>query len=201
MSTLWFGGSFNPIHCAHLLCARAVAESLNFDKVCLIPTHQPPHKPVDDAVLAPPEHRLAMCRLAIEGSDLFELDDLELHRQGRSYTIDTVRELRRRGHADIHWLIGADMVEILPFWHESAALLAETRFVIVARPGWEMEWDLLPPSYRFLKSNVVVAPLLDISATGIRRRVAEGKSIDCLAPEKVARYIQEHNLYQARASG
>ena len=137
-----------------------------------------------------------MCRLAVEGSDLFEVDDLEVQREGPSYTIDTVRELRRRGWPEVHWMIGADMLQILPVWHEPAALLAETRFVIVARPGWSIDWQTMPPAYRGLQSQVVTAPMLEISATEIRRRVGEGKSIEYLTPEKVVRYIGGQGLYR-----
>ena len=195
MAQLWFGGSFNPIHHAHLVCARAVAEEMGFEKVALVPSNQPPHKPVNKAI-APAKHRLAMCRLAVEGSALFEVDDLEIQRNGASYTIDTVRELRRRGAGEVHWMIGADMLQMLPHWHEPAALLAETRFIIVARPGWSIDWENLPPAYHFLQNHVVIAPQLEISATDIRRRVADGKSIDYLTPNSVVRYISANNLYR-----
>ena len=195
MAQLWFGGSFNPIHHAHLVCARAVAEAMGFEKVVLVPSSQPPHKPKNEA-MASAVDRLAMCRLAVEGSDLFEVDDLEVQREGPSYTIDTVRELRRRGWPEVHWMIGADMLQILPVWHEPAALLAETRFVIVARPGWSIDWQTMPPAYRGLQSQVVTAPMLEISATEIRRRVGEGKSIEYLTPENVVRYIGGQGLYR-----
>jgi len=195
MAQLWFGGSFNPIHHAHLICARAVAETMGFEKVVLVPSSQPPHKPKNAAV-APAAHRLAMCRLAVEGDGLFTVDDLELQREGASYTIDTVRELRKQRYPEINWMIGADMLQILPVWHEPAALLAETRFIIVARPGWQIDWQTLPVPYRALQTRVVIAPLLEISATDIRKRVATGKSIDYLTPQKVVRYIGEVGLYR-----
>src|SRR5258708_2030807 len=96
MHRLCFGGSFNPVHHGHLICARAVAEAKGFDKVVLIPASPPPHKP-ENAEIAPPEHRLAMCRLATQGCDLFEVNDLEFRRQGPSFTLDTARELRNAG--------------------------------------------------------------------------------------------------------
>jgi nicotinate-nucleotide adenylyltransferase len=198
MARLWFGGSFNPIHHGHLICARAVAEASGFEKVVLIPSSQPPHKAVNREIAAA-EHRLAMCRLAIEGSELFEVDDVELQRPGPSYTIDTVRELRRRGWPEVHWLIGADMVKILPLWHNPDALLAETRFVVMARPGWTFDWDLLPPAYRHLEQQVVTAPLVEIGATDIRKRVADGKSVDYLIPERVDKYIRENQIYRTQS--
>ncbi len=195
MKRLCFGGSFNPIHHAHLICARAVAEAKGFERVVLIPANQPPHKP--DAVnMAPAEDRLAMCRLAVEGSSLFEVDDLELGRDRRSYTIDTARVLKAGGWPEVHWLIGADMAHTLPLWHEPEALLREVKFVIMARPGSSFDWEALPPLYRGLRERVVVAPLIDISATDIRSRVAADKSIDYLTAPAVVEYIQWKKLYR-----
>jgi nicotinate-nucleotide adenylyltransferase len=197
MAKLCFGGSFNPIHHGHLICARAVAEARGFERVVLVPSGQPPHKP-DDPAIAKSVHRLEMCRLAISGDPLFEVDDLELARTGPSYTIDTVREYRRRGSEKVAWLIGADMLAILPQWHEPEALLAEAELLIMARPGWDFDWDRLPPSYQRLKSNMVEAPRLDISATDIRERVARELSIRYLTPAAVCDYIRAHALYRDR---
>lgn len=194
MTRLHFGGSFNPIHHGHLICARAVAEARGFDRVVLVPTGEPPHKAADPAI-ASAAHRLAMCRLAVEASDLFDVDPIELDRKGQSYTIDTARELRRRGAVDVHWLIGADMLNYLPHWHEPAALLREVKFVIVARPGWTFDWDKLPPAFRELERQVVQTPLVEIGATQIRQRVRERKSIAYLTPENVVNYIGREGLY------
>src|SRR5262249_25318255 len=101
MARLWFGGSFNPIHHAHLIGARAVAEARGHEKVVLVPSYQPPHKLLGHD-MAPAEDRLAMCQLAVEGSTMFEVDDLELRRGGPSFTIDTVRELKRRWNSQVH---------------------------------------------------------------------------------------------------
>jgi nicotinate-nucleotide adenylyltransferase len=194
MRTLWFGGSFNPIHSGHLICARAVAESAGFDRVVLVPSRQPPHKP-GDTTLAAAEDRLAMCRLAVAGDERFEVDDLELHREGPSYTIDTVRELKGRGHGEISWLIGADMAVSLPRWHDPAGLLSEVNFVLMARPGWVMDWEALPMEMHKFKSNVVEAPLLQISSTGLRERLWSGKSIRYLTADGVVDYIARRGLY------
>lgn len=194
MRRLCFGGSFNPIHHAHLICARAVAEAAGYDRVVLIPSAQPPHKP--GIPLAAPDHRLAICRLAAaEQADLFEVEDIELQRTGHSYTIDTVRQLKERGWPEVHWLIGADMLMTLPQWHQPEELLKEARLVIMARPGWTIDWNTLPPSYRFLSQHVVIAPLLQISATEIRRRLENGQSVQFLTPESIIDYIQTHRLF------
>src|SRR5439155_10217882 len=111
-----------PIHHGHLICSRAAAEAGGFEGVILIPSHQPPHKPVG-ADLASSNQRLDMCRLAIEGVKGFQVDPLELHRAGPSYTIETARALGQRDSQKVHWLIGADMLLYLPKWHEPESLL------------------------------------------------------------------------------
>ncbi|MBC8108756.1 MAG: nicotinate (nicotinamide) nucleotide adenylyltransferase [Anaerolineae bacterium] len=197
---LCFGGSFNPIHNGHLLCARAAAESRGFKQVVVIPSAQPPHKP-QDSNLAAPEDRFAMARLACEfsshGSIQYVPSDIEIARAGPSYTIETVRELRKIGWPEVWWLIGADMLNYLPKWHQAEQLIDECNFLILARPGVELMWSTLPPHFRVkLEPNVVPAPLLDISATDIRRRVREGLPIDDLTVPPVVEYIQANRLYQ-----
>ena len=194
MLSLCFGGSFNPIHHGHLICARAVAEARGFERIELIPTGQPPHKPHDPG-LAPPEDRLKMCQLATVQSRLFAVNDIEIGLPGPSYTIDTVRELRRRGRDRIHWLIGADMLLYLPKWHRPAELMEEVELVIMARPGWSLDWGQVPAELRHLQSHVVEAPTIDISSTAIRDRVSRGLSVEYMTPEPVGRYIRERGLY------
>ncbi len=195
MAVLCFGGSFNPIHHGHLICARAAAETLGIDRVKLIPSAQPPHKP-DQSQLAPARHRLAMVKHAIENDPLFEVDDLELTRSGPSYTYDTLLALRSRGLADIHWLIGADMLAIFPQWHRAADLLKLAAFDILARPGWQFDFAALPPTFRSLADRVIDAPLIDLSATDLRRRTADGRSIRYATPDPVITYINAHRLYR-----
>ena len=196
MRRLYYGGSFNPIHHAHLICARAVAEAAGFERVVLVPSSLPPHKP-QAADIAPAADRLAMCRLAAAiQSGLFEADDIEIIRGSRSYTIDSVRALKDRGESEVHWLIGADMLRILPQWHQAQSILDEASLVIIARPGWDFDWETMPAEFRRLKKNVVTAPLIDISATEIRRRVAAGESIEYLTPPPVVEYIMSHGLYR-----
>lgn len=193
--TLFFGGSFNPIHHAHLICSRAVAEARGYGRVTLIPSGQPPHKPIYED-LAPAADRLEMCRLAISGSALFGVDSSEIERSGPSYTIDTIRALSASGHGKVDWLIGADMLLYLPKWHKAAELVQEVNFIVMARPGWRLDWQLLPEPFRVLRSSVVEAPMIDIRATEIRQRVAAGQSIEYLTPPSVCDYIWQHRLYQ-----
>jgi nicotinate-nucleotide adenylyltransferase len=138
-----------------------------------------------------------MCQLAVAGDDFFQVDDLELNRPAPSYTMDTVRQLKAKGFSEINWLIGADMVNSLPRWHDPAGLLAECRFVLMARPGWSMDWSLLPESMRGLAANVVQVPQMDISSTMIRDRLAKGQSIRYLTPNTVVDYIHRRHLFSS----
>jgi nicotinate-nucleotide adenylyltransferase len=159
-----------------------------------MPTAQPPHKsPVGIASAA---DRLEMCRLAVAGNQRFEVDDREIVRGGASYTIDTVRQLRQSGWESVHWLIGADMVNILPTWRLAHDLLPEVHFVIMARPGWNFDFHILPPEFLVLQNNVVEVPQIDISATEIRRRVGAGLAIDFLTPPAVVSHIDQKKLYR-----
>jgi nicotinate-nucleotide adenylyltransferase len=194
MRTLWFGGSFNPIHHGHLACARAVAEACGFARVVLVPNQQSPHK-AGVANIPPAADRLAMVRLAVARDPLFSVDDLETARPGPSYTLDTVRTLAARGNPVVHWLIGADHVASLPQWHEADTLLAATSFIVMARPGWTFDWSALPLPFRSLQQRVVTAPLLEISSTDLRRRLRQGRSVRYLTPDPVIQYIQERRLY------
>jgi nicotinate-nucleotide adenylyltransferase len=195
MNTLCFGGSFNPIHHGHLICARAVAEAIGCDQITLIPSGQPPHKPNHDDMAAA-DQRLAMCACAIRNDGLFSIDDIEMRQNGLSYTLYTVRLLRKRGQSTVRWLIGADMLNYLPQWHEPLTLLKEVEFVIMARPGFQFDWGKLPEAYQPLRQNVVEAPCIDISSTQIRERVRAGRSVHFLTPAAVADYIHHHRLYR-----
>ncbi|HEY7087992.1 MAG TPA: nicotinate (nicotinamide) nucleotide adenylyltransferase [Tepidisphaeraceae bacterium] len=207
MKTLCLGGSFNPIHHGHLICSRAAAEAGGYERVLLIPSAQPPHKP-DRSELADASHRLQMCRLAIKipsrdtlpvgpkaSQITFDVSEVELPRTGPSYTLDTVRQLRSEGWPEVHWLIGADMLNYLPKWHRAADLLRETHFVVMARPEVPIAWESLPAEFGKLKSHVVTTPLVQISSTNIRQRIRAGLPIDYLAPPPVADYIHNHKLY------
>jgi nicotinate-nucleotide adenylyltransferase len=196
MRNLCFGGSFNPVHDAHLRCAAAAAAQAGFDRIVLIPSGQPPHKQ-GDTTIAPAADRLTMCQLAAQTDPQFQVDPIETRRAGPSYTIDTARQLKQdRGWTEVAWLIGADMARYLPHWHDVDALLAEVHFVLMARPGWSFDWETLPQKYQHLQHQVVATPLIDISSSEIRRRVAAGEPIDHLVPPAVADYIRDRKLYR-----
>jgi nicotinate-nucleotide adenylyltransferase len=190
-----FGGTFNPIHHGHLLCARAAAEAIGAETVVIFPSGSPAHR-AGQTDLASPADRLEMCRLAVEGIDGFEIDDRECRRAGATYTIDTARELKRDGWSEVVWVIGADMLNTLPTWREAEALLREVRFVVMGRPGTVLAWDKLPAAFRALEKNVVRVPQIDISGTEIRRRVGMGRSVEFFCPTAVCRYIAEHRIYR-----
>jgi nicotinate-nucleotide adenylyltransferase len=190
-----------------LICARAVAEKRGYERLLLIPSGQPPHKPTQ-ADLASGAQRLHMCRLAIEVDETrshhnqagkhatLALSDLELPRTGPSYTLDTVRQLRDQGWPEVHWLIGADMLNSLPNWHQPTALLREATFIIMARPGVTIDFSKLPDYMASLEHNVTEAPLVQISSSDIRARVRAGLSIQYLTPPPVVDYISEQGLYR-----
>jgi nicotinate-nucleotide adenylyltransferase len=199
---LCFGGSFNPVHRAHLVCSAAAARGAGLGGVRLILAARPPLKD-DSYAIAAAADRLAMLRLAAADAAYepttrdvaFVVDDRELRRAGKSYTIDTVEELRREG-ADVHWLIGADQLLSLHRWHRIDDLLALARFWVMARPGYAVAWAALPANVRTLKDRVVVVPQMDVSATEIRRRVRDGRGLGDLVTASVERYVQEHGLYR-----
>lgn len=195
MLKLCLGGTFDPIHHAHLICARAAAEAVGADAVVLIPAARAPHKP--DVETADERHRLIMCQLAVQGVNGFVVDDREMRRGGASFTIDTIISLRKEGYTDLAWLIGADLVATLPTWRRINELVQHCRLVIVARPGWKFDWTSLPTNLgRLLQENVVTVPQMDISATEIRERIKMGLPIDFLTPSAVCRYIHENALYR-----
>lgn len=181
------GGSFNPVHNAHLVIATRAAEALGLDRVLFIPTALSPLKRPRD--LAPARHRWAMLRLALRGNPRFRACDLEIRRGGVSYTVDTLREIRRRTDAELHLIVGADAVNLLPRWKESGKVLELAALAVAARPGHRTRPGMP-------KAHIVDVPLLDISGTDLRDRVRKGLSIRYLVPDAVERYIREKGLYR-----
>jgi len=201
-----FGGSFNPVHLGHLVLAEQARDALELDRVIFIPARLPPHK--DPVQLAGPWDRLRMVRLAIADNDLFSATDIELRRKGPSYTIDTVKALRRRygGGAQIFFLIGADMLSDLPNWRSVRELARLCTFVPVGRPGARrvdrkaLAQALGPAEARATLGRTLKTPLLEISASDIRSRVAAGRTIRYMVPDAVADYIRRRRLYRPRVT-
>ncbi len=184
MRTALYGGSFDPIHHGHLILAREAMEQLSLDRVVFIPASQSPHKLTRTP--APPEVRLAMLRAAIAGEAHFECDDSETKRAGPSFTVDTVEAWRAKfPHDEFFCLIGADNVRELTTWRRYDALCGMVQFVVFGR-------DASAPPHDF----PCVKRRVDISATEVRKRVAQRRSIRYLVPEAVREIIETHRLYQ-----
>jgi nicotinate-nucleotide adenylyltransferase len=194
------GGSFNPIHRGHLAIARSARETLGLDRVVLVPSARPPHK--RDSTLAPAEDRLAMARLASKDEPGFEVSAIELERTGPSYTIDTVRSfLAASPGAEVHFVIGADSVPELRTWKDARALLGLAKFAVAVRPGYDLTRDLRDLEREFgVRLTMIPTEPDPLSATEIRDRVREGKSIDGLVPAAVRDYIVARNLYREKAT-
>jgi nicotinate-nucleotide adenylyltransferase len=179
-----YGGTFDPVHHAHLILARQAIETLGLSKVILVPASISPLKKA--APVASGEVRLAMLQAAIKGEPEFEVNECELLRPPPSYTINTVEDIRQREcDAAIYCLIGEDNVEQLPRWHRFAELEKMVRFVVLDRSGKQPS-----PSYQLIHRRI------DISATEIRRRVAQNESIRYLVPDSVEEIIQREKLYR-----
>jgi nicotinate-nucleotide adenylyltransferase len=136
-----------------------------------------------------------MCQLVARCDPFFEVEGLELDRVGPSYTLETARTLKKRGWKEVAWLIGADMVQILPSWYRFEDLLREVKLEIAERPGHVIDWEALPARLGELKRQIVPVPQLDISASAIRARARAGKSIRYLVTPEVEQYIFEQRLY------
>ncbi|PYJ91722.1 MAG: nicotinate (nicotinamide) nucleotide adenylyltransferase [Verrucomicrobia bacterium] len=178
-----YGGTFDPVHHAHLLLARDALETLGLDKVIFVPAAISPLKKA--APVASGEIRLALLRTAIEREPKFAVDDCELRRPPPSYTIDTVEQIRRRNSdTAIYCLIGEDNVERLTKWHRFAELEKMVHLIVLDRTGQ-------PPTHSYR----VIDRKIDISATEIRTRVASGQSIRYLVPPAVEEIIRREKLY------
>lgn len=200
-----FGGTFNPIHIGHLIVARAAVEHLELERMLLIPSAQPPHKPQE--AVAEAHERLEMVRLAIADEPPLEVSDCEIRRPGPSYTVQTVREFRASlgEGAELFWLIGADSLHELASWYQVEQLVPLCRIVTAARPGWA--WDaearrvlaqrLGAEAIERLGADILPTPRIEISASQIRRRIRQGLSIRWLVPPGVEQYIHQRRLYRA----
>lgn len=192
------GGTFDPVHNGHIKVAEAVKTQLDLAKVVFVPAGQPWLK--SDSPVSPAEHRVEMVRLAIAVCSGFELSLLEINRPGPSYTVDTIKEFRDK-HGDgneLFFILGQDSLSQLPRWKEPNRIIELCYLVAVPRPGCRppdlKELETLIPG---LSSRLILLdkPEIDVSATQIRKRVAEGLSIRALVPEPVAEYIKQHKLY------
>jgi len=194
------GGTFNPVHIGHLVLAQIALESFDLRKVLLIPCAKPPHKERGNLLSA--GHRVAMLEAALEDSLTLELCDIEVRREGPSYSIDTVEQLREEYPGmELCFLIGSDTLPELHSWHRIYDLLERCRFITFLRPGHGPEMPepeslrLDPPWPERLLKDVMTGRRIDISSSDIRHRVAEGMSVRYMVPRAVETYIAEHGLY------
>jgi len=184
-----FGGSFDPVHCGHLLVAQAAMEELELSRLYFIPAAQSPFKPQN--VPAPSVVRARLLRLALAGQSRCEIDDQEIGRGGTSFTIDTVRDYANRfPQAQLFYLIGADHVPTLPKWRDADELASQVEFVVIPRPGQAA--TQFPPPFR---GRELAGFPLGVSSSQIRARAKSGLSIRGLVPDTVAEAIGNSGLY------
>ena len=213
------GGSFNPMHDGHLAIARQTREALELDQILYIPTSHPPHKP--NGSLAPAQDRYEMVRLAIASDPAFAISDVEIRRPGKSYSIDTIRQLQQEygPHTQLFFLIGLDAFLDFPSWRDPRTLLELCSFVVLSRPGLSFRSlstvPLLPPipypslaeldAGRIFRIEAQIGgqrliclkqPPCPISASDIRARIRQGLPVANLLPPLVESYILRHHLYQ-----
>ena len=195
-----FGGTFDPIHNGHLMVADEVRERLNLEEVVFVPAGQPWLKM--DWVISAAEDRLRMMHIALDGKPEYKISDMEIARGGPSYTIDTIREMRRGtgGEDELFFILGEDNMCQLPQWREAAELIKLCYLVAVPRPGSaRAKLKDLEESLPGITERVMVLkrPEIDISSSNIRERVGQGLSVRHLVPEAVNRYLKQKGLYAA----
>jgi len=190
------GGTFDPVHIGHLLLAESAREELGLERVVFMPAGRPWRKASRE--VSPAEHRLAMLRLAVAGNDAFEVSTIEVEREGPTYTVETLEELRRMDPgAALFFIVGEDALADLPNWREPQRIL---ELATVAVAGRTAEGPNLRQAEAMMPGLVARAvwlrmPIIEISATGIRERVRLGLSIRYRVPAAVEAYIREHRLY------
>jgi nicotinate-nucleotide adenylyltransferase len=223
------GGTFDPIHLGHLRAAEEIYWAFGMDRIIFVPAARPPHK--EEAVVASALHRYEMVSLATVFTPYFTVSPIELHREGKSYSVETVREFQKMTGPDtrLYFVVGVDAFLEMSAWRDAEELLRLTRVIVTARPGWrldEVESLLTPeqrrllgqPSFRYLKvgeidaAQVEKSPAprqvllvevvsLDIASREIRQLVEAGRSIRHLVPDTVAAYMAKNRLYQRPGRG
>ncbi len=193
------GGTFDPIHYGHLVTAEAARCTFGLERVLFVPSFRPPHKP--DREISDKEHRYLMTVLATVTNPYFGVSRVEIDRPGFSYTVDTLRELRRQyPGTELFFVTGADAILEICTWQDPPALLKMCHFIAATRPGYPLNG--LKRLERELGKGVkqrihrFEVPALAISSTDIRDRVRHGRPIKYLVPESVEHYIYKHGLYR-----
>jgi len=193
-----FGGTFNPIHKGHRHLVEAYQSRFSFDRVLLIPTRIPPHKQVND--LAEDRHRLEMCRILAKELPFLEVSDIELKREEKSYTFDTLTELKKRYPNAVFYLImGSDMFLTFRQWYRAEEMLGMAVLLTAAREPErmaELEQERQLQERMGGQAVVLDLPVWEISSTAIRGRIKQDLDTADLLDESVAAYIKEHRLYR-----
>jgi nicotinate-nucleotide adenylyltransferase len=193
-----FGGTFDPVHVAHLILAEQSREQGQLDQVWFVPAGQPPHKAHHE--VTPFAQRAEMLSLALAGNPAFRVEDLEKNRPGPSYTADTLAEFQtRHPEQEFFLLLGGDSLRDLPGWHQPHRIVERATLLVMARPhvqGVSKE-ELQAQLERPVRMQVVQAPVVDISSRDLRERVRSGRSIRYQVPRAVEMYIQDKRLYHA----
>jgi nicotinate-nucleotide adenylyltransferase len=186
------GGTFNPIHYGHLVVAAEAGDQFKLDKIVFIPSGTPPHK--DSPDIAPARARYEMVCLATRSNPLFSVSSLEMERGGKSYSVETVRELLAvyGKETQLYFIVGVDAIKEIESWKEVDKLLKLCEFIVAQRPGFNEE-EMRPDVMK--RSHIMKVPEIGISATEVRRRIKEGRSIRYLVPLEVEEYIRRYNTY------
>lgn len=192
-----FGGTFNPIHSGHIELVRHFADLAELDKVLLIPTKIPPHKVSPDLLSG--ETRFEMCTLAVAGESKIEVSDIELRREGSSYTIDTLKALEKMYEgAELYLIMGADMLLCLDSWRDYRCIIERCVICAAARNDSTVQELKLKAKILGIPENRVIISdeeIMTVSSTQIRGNIKKGDSISGLVPDTVAKYIADNGLY------
>ncbi|MCH2512402.1 MAG: nicotinate (nicotinamide) nucleotide adenylyltransferase [Chloroflexi bacterium] len=198
------GGTFDPVHLGHLSIAEAAMDQAGLDRVLFIPAGHPRLKQVEP--LASVDHRLEMVRLAIEDRPKFQVCDIEAHRPGPTYSVDTLVELSAMlgPSADLFFILGLDVLGQLDQWKDPVRVVGLCRMLVLDRPGeqdfdWAGFYGRIPEAKG--RVEMVTAPLVDVSGTESRRRASGGESLAGQVPDAVAAYIRERGLYLTARKG
>ncbi|MGE5454737.1 MAG: nicotinate-nucleotide adenylyltransferase [Methylocystaceae bacterium] len=189
------GGTFDPIHLGHLAAAENARYYLNLDLVLFMLSAQPPHK--DNQIVSPAHHRLRMVEMAIADNPCFKVSTLEMERQGASYTVDTLKELKQKlDNPDIYFLMGSDSLFDLVNWYHYEEIASLCTLVSISRPGFANEEAFASVPIAIRKKTITLeVPGLEVSSTELKRRLQSGEPVRYLLPEAVASYIEEQGLY------
>ena len=192
-----FGGTFDPIHTGHMIVAETIMDEFGLDQVVFIPAAVPPHKL--GRQISPARDRYMMTMLATCSNPRFQVSDMEMHRQGPSYSRDTLAQLieKHGSDAEFYFVVGADSVVSLHTWNRIDELLGMCHFIGASRPGCMPDMSKIRERFGPLaeKIHCLETPELEISSTEIRKRVRQGKTIRYIVPEAVEQYIYKEKLY------